>query len=69
MDVNYQHFNSVVLECYPLLEKEEAFFASQEFKKNKKYLLNKPTWKNRIKFILFSLNERLYCIVWTLWKK
>ena len=69
MDVNYQHFNLVVLECYPLLEKKEALFASQEFKRNKKYKLNKPGWKNQVKFILFSLSKRLYSIVWTLWRK
>ncbi len=69
MRENYQHFNLVIIESYAYLDNCDKNFARREFIKNRKFGLLENNWKNKIKFILFALNKKLFCKVWLLLKK
>lgn len=66
---NYRYFNSVILQCYPTLDRSEAAYAKKEFKKNYRYGLIALDWKTKIKAGLFIVSKRLYCSIWKLRQK
>lgn len=66
---NYQYFNRVILQCYPLLQENEKGYANREFRKNLHYGVADTTLKSKIKVVLFLLSKKLYCYVWMRWNK
>lgn len=66
---NYRYFNSVILQCYPLLETKEMEYAEKEFKNNYRFGLYNSDKKLKVKLLLYMLNKNLYCAMWHCAKK
>lgn len=65
---NYRYFNTVILCCYPYLQKEEAAYARREFRRNWNYGVNPSLGRSKFKAYLLRVSGWLYCKIWAVWQ-